>query len=355
MFYKIKLKFISRNNQPVPNLYYEAGIGYKKFSHGYSNQKTGESIIFEVKGTVTTIQVSKEPNNTVQLVTLQQIEHNKLSKISVNEITIIVPVQMISFLLEEQKTGTYERNITTTPENTKQNIIQPQNLYPNIVFHTVKHGESLVDIAQRYTIPVEELKRINSLNTSELLINQKLYIKEAQLVHEKQRKLANFLVLVSILGASRRTSNPVTVIEKKEGTKQFFISLSGQIAAGLGLGAGVQVGAATDERGNIGIFVTVGGQAIAAGTPGFAIDGGVTLTDAKDIRELSGWGYSVGAQLHVLAGTSVEIGTATTDDIDTGKTKKVTSKTQTEGIGAGSNAGFGTGYTWIVPIKTTKH
>ena len=45
MSYKVKLIFISRNNQAVPNLYYEAGIGNTSFSKGYSHSKTGESIL----------------------------------------------------------------------------------------------------------------------------------------------------------------------------------------------------------------------------------------------------------------------------------------------------------------------
>lgn len=356
MSYKIKLKFISRNKQPVPNLYYEAGIGYKTFSHGYSHQETGESIIFEVQGTVTTIQVSKEPNNTVQLVTLQQIEHTKLNKTSINEITIIVPVQMISFLLEEQKKGTYERNIETTPspKDTKPKALKPKTVYPAMIFHTVQSGESLDDIAKRYGVSVSYLKRLNSLNSNNILINQKIYIKEGWDAVERKRQAANLVTLVYILGASRRTNNAVTTVQRKEGTKQIYITFGGQAAAILGLGITGQVGIATDNKGNIGIFITSGGQVITGGTPGLYIDGGVTVTNAKDITELAGWGYSVGAQVHALAGFSAEIGTATATDVNTGEDKTIIAKSKGFGFGGGGNSHSGASYTVVYPLLYTE-
>lgn len=396
MSYKVKLIFISRNNQAVPNLYYEAGIGNTSFSKGYSHSKTGESRIFETKGLITHLKVSREPNNTIQLANLPPIENNKLSRDKVNEIKIIVPVRIISLLLEKEREGLYERNSKTTGTYTVKNgdslesiakkysldiddlankngitdknkikngqVIKiknvkgtsskaknPQIIYPSIIFHIVQKNDSLSGISQKYNIPIEDIKKVNSLNSSQLSINQKLFIKQTDISKNRERQLANFIVLISILDSSRRTRRPVTTISK-EGTKQFYISLSGQLAAGLGLGGSVQIGTATDQRGNVGIFITVNGQAVAAGSPGLAVDGGVTVTNAKDIRELAGLGYSVGAAVHLLGGGSASVGTAKTQDIDTGEMKDVISKDVSAGLGVGSNSGFGAGYTWVIPL-----
>lgn len=397
MSYKIKLKFISRNKQAIPNLYYEAGIGNTLFSKGYSHIKTGDSRVFEVKGTVTHLKVSKEPNNTIQLISLQPIEHSKLSRDKENEITIIVPVKIVSLLLEKDKDGTYERksrisdthNVSAgeslesiankynldaddlakkngiTDKNKIQvgqkihinnvkgapaKAINPQIIYPSIIFHIVQKGDSLSNISQTYGVSVESLKTINSLNSNKVILNQKLYIKESGKAINRERQLAGFLVLISIMDASKRTRRPITTVTG-QGTKQFYISFSGQAAAGLGVAGSGQVGIATDQRGNVGIFITVNGQFVAAGSPGLAIDGGVTMTNAKDIRELAGLGYSVGAQLHLLAGGSASVGSSETEDIDTKKSKKVTSESAEFGFGAGANSGFGPGYTFIIPIN----
>ncbi|WP_111895911.1 LysM peptidoglycan-binding domain-containing protein [Acinetobacter sp. MB5] len=397
MPYKIKLKFISKNSQPVPNLYYEAGIGSTIFSKGYSNSKTGESRVFEAKGTVTHLKVAKEPNNIVQLLSLRPILHSELTMGKVNEIIIAVPVQIISLLLEKDRNGSYERNSKTTGTHTikdgeslesiakKYNLdvddlakkngitdknkiqtgkviqiknvktastkaINPQILYPSIVFHIVQKGDSLSSISRKYGVPVESLKTINSLNSEKVILNQKIYIKQADKSKDKERQLANFIVLMSIIDASRRSRGPTTTVTRP-GTKQFYISFSGQLAAGLGVAGSAQIGTATDKRGNIGIFVTFNGKAVAAGTPGFAVDGGVTTTNAKDINELAGLGYTIDAQVHLLGGISGGAGYSKTNDIDTGEEKEVISTDVSAGFGIGANSGFGPGYTYVIPLN----
>lgn len=233
--------------------------------------------------------------------------------------------------------------------NAQSKAINPKVIYPSILFHIVQKGDSLSTISKRYSVSIENIKAINSLSGDKVTLNQKLFIKQSDIAKDKERQLANFIVLITILDASSRTKRPVNTATGS-GTKQFYISFSGQLAAGLGIGGSVQVGTATDKRGNVGIFVTVNGQAVAAGTPGFAVDGGVTHTDAKDITELRGQGYSTGAQLHMLVGGSASVGTAETKDVDTGEMKKVTSVSTEFGGGISSNAGFGTGYTFIIPL-----
>ena len=84
-----------------------------------------------------------------------------------------------------------------------------------------------------------------------------------------------------------------------------------------------------------------------------SVDVGAIWTNTKDIQELAEWGYSTGAKLHLLAGSSVSVGIAKTKDIDTGKEKDVISKDISASFGSGSNSGFGTSYTWIIPLNIT--
>ena len=384
MSYKIKLKFISKNSQPVPNLYYEASIGRTVFSKGYSHQKSGESRVFEVRGTVTHLQVSKEPNNTIQLLNLRPILHRELTRDKVNEVTIIVPVKIISLLLEKEKEGTYQRSSRSSSTYTIQpgenlegiakrhnldvddlakrngisdknnikvgqeinlnnvkkspfKVSSPQIIYPSITFHIVQKGESLLGISKKYGVSIDDLKNINSLDNSTISINQKLFIKSSEKIKDKNRKLANFIILISILDSSRQTKRPITTVTG-EGTKQFYISLSGQVALGLGVGGSVQVGTATDKRGNVGVFITLNGQAVTAGTPGVALDGGVVLTKAKSINELAGLGYSAGGQVHLLGGSGVAVGDDGSVDISAG-------------VGIGANSSVGAGYTFVIPLN----
>lgn len=167
-------------------------------------------------------------------------------------------------------------------KNAQAKAINPKIIYPLIIFHIVQKGDSLSNISQKYNVTVEDIKAVNSLDSNKLTLNQKLFIKQSSKAKDRERKLANFIVLISILDASRRTRRPIKTVTR-DGTKQCYISLSGQLAAGLGIGGSIQVGTAADKKGNIGIFITVNGQAVTAGTPGIAVDGGVIFTDANDI------------------------------------------------------------------------
>lgn len=363
-----------------------AGIGKTVFSKGFSHAKTGETIVFEVRGTVTHLRVSKEPNNTINLLSLnsQAITHNKLNRDKVNEVIVIVPVQIISLLLEKERDGGYERNSRITGTHTiksgeslegiaqKYNLdvndlakkngisdknkikigqvinikgvksaqqvksVNPQVLYPSIIFHVVQKGDSLSSISKKYNVFVADIKSINSLTSNNITLNQRLFLKDADIKKNRERQLAGFILFISLVDASRRTKRPVSVINGK-GSK-IYISISDQLAAGLGISRSIQVGVAKDKYGNAGVFITVNGQAVTAGTPGIAIDGGATITGVDNIQDLAGLGYSVGAQTHLLLGGSTSV--SEKGDVDV-----------TAGWGIGSNSNIGMGYTYLIPLN----
>lgn len=59
-----------------------------------------------------------------------------------------------------------------------KNKSQAQNNDVSIQYHTVKRGENLFRIANKYNISVEELKRLNNLNKNKLNVGQKLIVKK---------------------------------------------------------------------------------------------------------------------------------------------------------------------------------
>ncbi|MCX7988913.1 MAG: LysM peptidoglycan-binding domain-containing protein [Thermodesulfovibrio sp.] len=59
-----------------------------------------------------------------------------------------------------------------------KNKSQTQNNDVSIQYHTVKKGENLFRIANKYNISVDELKRLNNLNKNKLSVGQKLIVKK---------------------------------------------------------------------------------------------------------------------------------------------------------------------------------
>lgn len=69
------------------------------------------------------------------------------------------------------------------PENTSKklnNKNQAKNQAMTTKYHTVKKGDNLFRIANKYKISVDELKRLNNMNNNNLTIGQKLIVKKAE-------------------------------------------------------------------------------------------------------------------------------------------------------------------------------
>ncbi len=69
------------------------------------------------------------------------------------------------------------------PENTSKklnNKNQTKNQAITTKYHTVKKGENLFRIANKYKISVDELKRLNNMNNNNLTIGQKLIVKKSE-------------------------------------------------------------------------------------------------------------------------------------------------------------------------------
>lgn len=69
------------------------------------------------------------------------------------------------------------------PENTSKklnNKNQTKNEAMTTKYHTVKKGENLFRIANKYKISVDELKRLNNMNNNNLTVGQKLIVKKSE-------------------------------------------------------------------------------------------------------------------------------------------------------------------------------
>lgn len=58
----------------------------------------------------------------------------------------------------------------------EESAIAPTSVYGGVVHH-VKKGESLAAIARKYTVPIDQIKRLNSLRSGEIKVGQNLVIK----------------------------------------------------------------------------------------------------------------------------------------------------------------------------------
>ncbi len=67
---------------------------------------------------------------------------------------------------------------STTPDTGRVEMSQNTN------YHYVKQGETLYSISKLYNISVEDIKRINQLNSNSLLLGQKLLVKNEVLLNE---------------------------------------------------------------------------------------------------------------------------------------------------------------------------
>ncbi len=70
--------------------------------------------------------------------------------------------------------------IPDSPSKKLNNKNQAKNQAMTTKYHTVKKGENLFRIANKYKISVDELKRLNNMNNNTLTIGQKLIVKKAE-------------------------------------------------------------------------------------------------------------------------------------------------------------------------------
>ncbi|ENW97092.1 RHS repeat-associated core domain-containing protein [Acinetobacter sp. NIPH 298] len=126
------------------------------------------------------------------------------------------------------------------------------------------------------------------------------------------------------------------------GTRQTGVTLSVNLALGLGVGGNISFGIASDDSGNFSFYGGAGSGAVT-GTSGASIAVNNNFSNAKSVQDLSGWGYS----------TSIGggLGPHATIDYFTGKSSHGTVFGGGASIGAGVGVGasINRGYTYISP------
>ncbi|MEZ0344668.1 MAG: LysM peptidoglycan-binding domain-containing protein, partial [Caldimicrobium sp.] len=79
------------------------------------------------------------------------------------------------------------------------------------MYHQVKRGETLSDIARRYGVSLKDLREWNNLRGDKILIGQRLIIKREEVSQERQEKIGEDLYHVVKRGEN------LSLIAKKYG------------------------------------------------------------------------------------------------------------------------------------------
>lgn len=358
---KFEILFKDRQGNPVDGLSYavfsQTAKGQLKQPLVSSVSKKGkgkgativgtERLVFEVKGFPTPYENWTE---------IGYFSYKKrMNKSEIRTITVNVPSLIINTQTfpKQNMAGTYERRTKVINTHLNKKVY----LYPIVIKHTVKYGETLQKISKQHGVTLDHISKrnkdidINNLKTGQILTIKDEIDAQREVLkdHRKYREYIkqNFEV-------SKNNSKVIITIEKdKKGTQLMYLNVSGAIAAVIGVGASIQIGAARTPKGKWGIFVAPGISGVQ-GTPSVSLEGGYVISEATSLDDLKGFGYSINANTYFLVGGSVVAGTGLTADqllegnFEEGTTPMMGAET---GGGIGSNVQHNLSYTFVIPLN----
>lgn len=358
---KFKIFFKDKAGNPVDGLKYRVSTqvakgklkqilvsSVSKKGEGKGSTIVGlERLVFDVKGFPTPYddwtEIGYFSYNKV-------IDRKELRTIFVKVPSIIINTHTFP---KQEISGSYERRTQTINKKLDQKIY----LYPSTIKHTVKPGENLEKISRQHGVTISHIQNRNKgININLLKSGQTIIIKDE--IDAKRQELKDHRkyreYIKQKFEVSKNNSKVIVKLEKDaKGTQLMYLNVSGAIAAVIGVGASIQVGAARTPSGKWGIFVAPGVSGVQ-GTPSVSLEGGYVISEATSLDDLKGFGYSVNANTYFLVGGSVVAGAGLTPDklfegdFEEGTTPMVGAET---GGGIGANVQHNLSYTFVIPLN----
>jgi LysM repeat protein len=354
---KFDLRFIDRNGTRVNGLKYQVmiitGKNTKRHlvsSASINGKGTGATIVGEE---LLAIEVKGFPSAYLDWTEIWRFSYGRRMERDIHRIiTVEIPSILVNTKTfpKQEMSGSYERKKKILDNKLDKTVY----LYPSVVKHTVVSGDSLESIARLHRTTVSEIRRKNKISGSLIKIGTQLIIKDdldaRREVLKAQKVYRNYIK--ENFEVSKNNSKVVIEIKNdQKGTQLIYVNISGAIAAVVGVGGSLQVGAARTPKGQWGIFVTPGVSGVQ-GTPSISIEGGYLISEAKSLEDLAGFGYSMNVNTYALVGASTVVGAGLSSKIDEDGISIDTTKQMglEAGIGMGANIQHNLSYTFVIPL-----